>query len=119
MAATYAFTADAGPLPAIRKGPDGRRTAYGTIQFGSTYATGGTAISSALHPQVISSTADLKTVNVEVLDATDSTGIIWKYLPATGKLQAFWSTTGAGIALVEVTNGTALTGVLRVAISGQ
>jgi hypothetical protein len=119
MAVTYAFTPDSGPAPAIRRGADGRRSAYGSITVAGTYVNpGGTAITSALEPRIIGSTAAAGTIDVEVLDASDSTGIVWRFDRATLKLKAYWSG-GAAAALAEVTNGQALTGVFRVAISGQ
>lgn len=84
----------------ILANPAGIRFSVVTITPDSSYPTGGEAFtpsnagfsSAILHAEGIS-----------------TGGIVWKYIPTTGKLKAFWvDTTVDGAALAEVANTTDL-----------
>lgn len=89
----------------------GRHLAFADLTLSDTYATGG----------FILTAKDFQLMSLEdlvLMDGCDSTGIIWQYTRATKTVVLFWAPAGHSAVMDEVTNTTAVTGVMRVMAIG-
>lgn len=102
MAASVVF--DAQPGGKYHSFP--RKVRHGTVTLGSSYTTNGVAVTPAL----------FGLGRIDDLSIQPSGGYTFEYLPATGKIKAYWqrdsnTTTYDKVPLTEIDNATSMTSI--------
>ena len=118
MAATYTLSFPEQPhgQPRFDRGDGGLRSVTGLLTFGGTYdgTNHGTVVALSAFPALGFSN---RIASIEPLGGVVSTGQLLAYDPSTGRIKLYQNAAGAG-ALAEVPDATALSGTIRVRITG-